>query len=71
MRHVVDPLAVTIVCVLRTQGTDVVGLAVVIPGDNLNHVETLLKDLIPAVVEKRTTRENPVLGVRNLGAKVS
>lgn len=64
--HVVGPLGVTVVVVLGVQGTNVVRLAVVVPGNNLNHGETLLEDGVPAIKEERTTREDPVLGEGDL-----
>lgn len=64
--HVVSPLGVTIVIVKRAQGTDVVGLTIVVPCDNLNHRESFLQDLIPAIENQGTTREDPVLAVTDL-----
>lgn len=64
--HVIGPLGVTIVIVLGAQRAHVVSLAVVVPGDNLNHGETLLEDLVPAVEDQGATREDPVLAEGNL-----
>lgn len=36
-------------------------LAVIVPGDNLDHGEALLEDLVPASEEKITRGEDPVL----------
>ena len=68
--HVVGPLGVAVVVVLGVQGTNVVRLAIVVPGDNLNHGETLLKDGVPAIIQQRTAREDPVLGERHLGPEM-
>jgi hypothetical protein len=43
-----------------------VGLAIVVPCNNLNHGESLLQNLIPAIENQGTTREDPVLAVTDL-----
>lgn len=43
-------------------------LAVVVPSDNLDHGEALLKDLVPASEEKITRGEDPVLA-RKVGVE--
>lgn len=54
----------------RAQRTDVVRLAIIVPGDNLNHGEAFLENLVPAVKEERTAGEDPVLAEGHLGTKV-
>lgn len=68
--HVIDPFGVTVVKVRRLERTDVVRLAIVVPSNNLNHGESLLEDLIPAVKDQGATGEDPVLAIRDLGTEV-
>lgn len=63
MGHIIDPFGIAIIEMLRLQWADVVRLAVVIPGNNLNHGEALLQDLLPSVIDQSTTWEDPVLGI--------
>lgn len=70
MGHIVCPLGVTVVVVLGGERAEVVRLAVVVPGNKLDHGEALLKNLVPAVVEESTTGEDPVLAVGDLGAEM-
>ena len=46
---------------ITVDGTNVVGFAVIVPCEDFDHVESLLQDLVPAVENKRATREDPVL----------
>lgn len=69
--HVIGPLGVTIVGVLGAEGSDVVRLAIVVPGDDLDHGKALLDDLLPSVEDERAAREDPVLAVGDLGTVVS
>lgn len=48
--------------------SNVVGLAVIVPSDNLDHGEALLNDLVPASEEKITRGEDPVLA-REVGVE--
>jgi hypothetical protein len=47
---------------LILERADVVRLAVIVPGKDFDHGETLLDDFIPAVEDERTTWKDPVLG---------
>ena len=58
-----SPLAGTVVGVVGLIGADVVGLAVVIPGDNLDERRLEGKHLVPAVGDELFADEDPVLGV--------
>lgn len=71
VRHVVGPLGVAVVSVLGAQGSNVVRFTIVVPGNDLNHGETLLEDLLPSVEQESATREDKVLAVADLGAVVS
>jgi hypothetical protein len=42
-----------------------VRLAVVVPGNHLDHGEALLEDLVPAVIDEGVGGEDPVLAVRD------
>ena len=55
----------------RAQGADVVRLAVVVPGDELDHGEALLEHLLPAVEDQGAAGEDPVLAEGNLLVCVS
>jgi hypothetical protein len=56
--------------VRRAERANIVRLAVVVPGDNFNTSQAHGENLLPAVVLEKISGENPVLTVRNLGAKV-
>jgi hypothetical protein len=45
-------------------------LSIVIPGNDLDEAGLQLQDFIPAVEPEKIGWENPVLAVRDLGAKV-
>jgi hypothetical protein len=51
--------------VLGLERTNVVGLSIVVPGEDLDHREALLQDFIPAVEDEGATRENPVLVIKS------
>lgn len=48
--HVHGPLGVAIVSMGRRKGTNVVRLAVVVPGNDLNEARTEMQDLPPTLV---------------------
>jgi hypothetical protein len=49
---------------------NVVGFAIIIPGNNLDEARSHVQNLQPTVIPEQITRENPVLAVGDLGAKV-
>lgn len=51
---------------LGAQRSDVVRLAVVVPGDDLDHRVSPGEDSVPAVKDERSAWEDPVLAVRDL-----
>jgi hypothetical protein len=59
--HVVRPLGCSVIGVLVLERANIMRLAVVIPGEDFDHGEALFEDFVPAVKDKRATRENPVL----------
>lgn len=65
VRHVIGPLGRAVVGVLGLERANVVGLAIVVPGKDLDHGEALLQDFVPAVEDEGATRENPVLFIKS------
>jgi hypothetical protein len=63
--HVVGPLGVTIVKMGGVERTDIVGFAVVIPGDDLQKPGSETEDFVPAVIPQEIRWEDPVLTVWN------
>jgi hypothetical protein len=61
--HIVYPFRSTIVVVSRAEGANIVRLAIIIPGYNLDESWTQCKHLLPAVIPKQVTWEYPVLAV--------
>jgi hypothetical protein len=49
---------------------NIMGFAVIIPGNNLNEARAHIQNLQPTVVPEQIARENPVLAVRHFRAKV-
>jgi hypothetical protein len=50
--HIVGPFGCSIVGVFVFEGSDIVRLAIVVPGKDFNHGETLLNNLVPAVEDE-------------------
>lgn len=68
--HVVDPLGRAVVVVSGGQRADVVRLAVVVPGDDLDKGGLRVENVVPAVLPEQVGREDKVLAVADLDAVV-
>ena len=64
--HVICPLGIAIVKMWRLQRADVMRLAVVVPGDDLQEPRFEAEDLIPAIIPQKIRWKHPILAVRNL-----
>jgi len=69
--HVVDPLGVAVVVMRGGERTNVMALAIIIPGNDLNVLWSEFQYVRPAVIPEEFRREHPVLAVRNFGSVVS
>jgi hypothetical protein len=49
---------------------NIMGFAVIIPGNNLDKARTHVQNLQPTVIPEQIAREDPVLAVWDFGAKV-
>ena len=68
--HIISPFGVTIVSVHRAERSDVVRLAIVVPGNDFHEARTQLQDLVPAIVPEGIRRENEVLAVSDFGTEM-
>jgi hypothetical protein len=47
--HIIGPLGVSVVVVLRAQGADIMRLAIVIPGNDFQELGAQSKDFVPPI----------------------
>jgi hypothetical protein len=52
VRQIVGPFGCSIVGVFVFEGSDIVRLAIVVPGEDFHHRESILKNLVPAVEDE-------------------
>lgn len=69
--HIVDPFGVAVIVMRGGEWTNIMALAIIIPGNDFNVLWSERQDVHPAVVPKEIRRKHPVFAVRYFGSVMS